>query len=165
MVDTVVIWNVVTAPATLAVLAATLLLAWPLGRRRGRAGVLFVLVFGGILAATATTTPAYPAASGVEPYLAGFGSPGYLFGGFGSNLERLANIGLYLPLGLIGTLLWARPVTVLAGCAGLSFLLEAWQGLIGRSGDAVDVVHNTVGALVGVLIARGWTYLASQGTV
>ena len=48
---------------------------------------------------------------------------------------------------------------------GLSFLLETWQGLIGRSGDAVDVVHNTAGALLGVLLARFWTYLASQGTV
>jgi len=161
MVDTGIAWTVATRPATLAVLALTLLLAWPLGRRRGKAGVLFVLTFGGILAATATARVFHPALSGVPPYLRQFADPVYLFGGFGGNIERWCNIGLFLPLGLLATLLWRRPLLVIASCAGLSFLLEVWQALIGRGGDAIDVVHNSVGACLGVSLA----YLARQGTV
>ena len=161
MIDTGVFWAVLTKPATLAVLAATALLAWPLGRRRGRLGVLFVLTLGVILAATATNRLVHFSAAGVPPYLREFANPAYVFGGFAGNLERLANIGLFLPLGLLATLLWRRPLLVVGSCALLSFLLEAWQGFIGRGGDPVDVVHNTAGAALGV----GLAYLASQGTV
>jgi glycopeptide antibiotics resistance protein len=97
----------------------------------------------------------------VAPYLNEFADPAYLFGGFCGNLERLANIGLFLPLGLLAALLWRRPLLVIGACAGLSFSLEMWQSLIGRGADAVDVVHNTVGAALGV----GLSYLASQDTV
>jgi glycopeptide antibiotics resistance protein len=154
-----------TWPATLTVVALTLMLAWPLGRRRGVTGVLFVVVVGLVLAATATTGVLALSTSGLRPYLAAFADPGVLFGGFAGNLERLANIGLFLPLGLLGTLLWRRPLWVATGCLAFSFLIETWQDLNGRGGDAVDVVHNTAGALLGVLLARGWTNLASQGTV
>lgn len=159
------VWDGLRQPATLTVIGLAFLLAWPLGRRRGRGGVLFVLVLGLILAATTTTSVLFFSTVGVRPYLTGFGDPAYLFGGFAGSQERLANIGLFLPLGLLGALLWRRPVLVVAGCAALSFLIEVWQSLNGRGGDAVDVVHNTFGALAGVLIARVWTYLASQGTV
>lgn len=161
MIDFGVVWAVLVKPATLAVLALTLALAWPLGRRRGRLGVLFVLTLGSILAATATTRLFAPGLAGLPPYLHEFADPAYLFGGFGGNLERLANIALFLPLGLLATLLWRRPLLVIGSCAGLSFLLEAWQSVIGRGGDAVDVVHNTTGAVLGA----GLAYLASQGTV
>jgi hypothetical protein len=165
MVNFGVAWAVATKPATLLILAVTLALAWPLGRRGGPAGVLFVLVLGGILAATTTTSVPFVSLEGIRPYLAEFDDPSYLFGGFAGNQERVANILLFLPLGLLGTLLWRRPAAVFAACVTLTFLVEAWQGFIGRGGDAVDVVHNSVGALLGVLLARGWIYLASQGTV
>ena len=161
MIDFGVVWAVLIKPATLAVLGCTCLLAWPLGRRRGRLGVLFVLTLGVILAATATNWLFRPGLAGLSPYLREFTDPAYLFGGFGGNLERLANIGLFLPLGLLATLLWRRPLLVIGSCAGLSFLLEVWQAVIGRGGDAVDVVHNTAGAALGA----GLAYLASQGTV
>jgi glycopeptide antibiotics resistance protein len=168
-----IIWTVVTRPALLLVLGLTVILAWPLGRRRGAAGVVFVLVLGAILAATATTPHLFVSAAGVRPYLGEFGDPGYLVGGFGSTAEKWANIGLYLPLGLLATLVWRYPArlcsrplrnqrsgvgpqSVVAGCALLSFLIEAWQGLIGRGGDAVDVVHNAFGALLGALLATAW---------
>ncbi|WP_433299994.1 VanZ family protein [Actinoplanes sp. CA-030573] len=161
MVDTRIAWIVATRPATIVLILLTLLLAWPLGRRRGVTGVLFVLAAGLVLAATATTRLVHFDVAGVRPYLEQFGDPGYVFGGFGGNVERLCNIVLFLPLGLLGTLLWRRPALVLLSCAGLSFLLEAWQAVIGRGGDAIDVVHNTAGAALGV----GFSYLASQGTV
>ena len=161
MINFDVVWAVLVKPATLAVLACTVVLAWPLGRRRGRLGVLFVLTLGVILTATATNWLFRPGLSGLLPYLREFADPAYLFGGFGGNLERLANIGLFLPLALLATLLWRRPLLVIGSCAGLSFLLEVWQAVIGRGGDAVDVVHNTAGAALGA----GLAYLASQGTV
>jgi hypothetical protein len=161
VVDTRIAWAVATKPATLIVLALTLLLAWPLGRRRGATGVLFVVTLGAILAATATTRLFHFGVADVRPYLGQFGDPAYVFGGFAGNLERLCNIALFLPLGLLATLLWRRPLLVVASCSGLSFLLEAWQAVIGRGGDAIDVAHNTVGAALGV----GLAYLASQGTV
>jgi glycopeptide antibiotics resistance protein len=161
MVDTGVAWAVATRPATLAVLALTLLLAWPLGRRRGTAGVLFVLTSGAILAATATNREFHPTLSAVSPYLSEFADPAYLFGGFAGNVERCCNIALFLPLGFLAAVLWRRPLLVIGSCAGFSFLLEVWQALIGRGGDAIDVVHNTTGAVIGA----GLAYLASQGTV
>jgi hypothetical protein len=161
MVDAGIAWAVATKPATLAVIALTLVLAWPLGRRRGPVGVLLVLTTGLILAATATSSLVHFSAAGVPPYLHQFADPAYVFGGFAGNVERICNILLFLPLGLLATLLWRRPLLTVVGCAGLSFALEAWQGFIGRGGDAIDVVHNTAGAAIGV----GLSYLASQGTV
>jgi len=162
VIDFGVVWAVLVKPATLAVLALTVALAWPLGRRRGLLGVLFVLALGVILAATTTNWLFHPGLAELPTYLREFADPAYLFGGFGGNLERLANIGLFLPLGLLATLLWRRrPLLVIGSCAGLSFLLEVWQAVIGRGGDAVDVVHNTAGAALGA----GLAYLASQGTV
>lgn len=157
------VWAVLIKPATVAVLAVTFVLAWPLGRRRGRLGVLFVLTLGAILAATATNREFHPSTVQVAPYLHQFADPGYLFGGFAGNAERLCNIGLFLPLTLLATLLWRRPLLIILSGAGLSFLLEIWQALIGRGGDAVDVVHNTAGAVAGVGLAL--VYLARQGTV
>jgi len=165
VLDTDIAWAVATRPATIALVALTLLLAWPLGRRRGRLGVLFVLTLGLVLAATATSRLFLPSPAAVGPYLAEFADPAYLVGGFAGSMEKLANIALFLPLGLLGTLLWRRPAAVLAGCVALTFSIEAWQSVVGRVGDAVDVVHNSVGALLGVVLARVWTYLASQDTV
>lgn len=165
MVNFGIAWNVATQPATLLILAVTAALAFPLGRRRGPAGVLFVLVLGVVLAATTTTDVPFFSLGGIRPYLGDFHHPAHLLHGFAGNQERVANILLFLPLALLGTLVWRRPLTVLAGCVALTFLIEAWQGFIGRGGDPVDVVHNSVGALLGVLLARGWMYLASQGTV
>jgi hypothetical protein len=137
-----IIWTVTTRPALLLVLGLTALLAWPLGRRRGAAGVVFVLVLGAILAATATTPHVFVSAAAVRPYLAEFGDPSYLVGGFGGTAEKWANIGLYLPLGLFAALLWRHPVRVIAGCALLSFLIEAWQGFIGRRVGEEGELHS-----------------------
>lgn len=159
MLDTEIIWHVVSQPARLAVLAVTAVLAWPLGRLLGRgpAGAGFVLVLGAVLAATATTRTPYYSARGVEVYLGEFAGP--LFAGFAGTDERLANIGLFLPLGLLATVVWRRPAATVLGCAALSFLIEGWQGFIGRGGDPIDVVHNAAGGLLGVTLAvvsRRW---------
>jgi VanZ family protein len=146
-----IIWNVVNQPALLIILAATVVLAWPLGRlvRGGALGVVFVVILGAVLAATTTTEMPHYSVGGIDVYLREFAHPTDLLTGFASKDERLANIGLFLPLGSVATLRWNRPVAVVCGCAALSFVIEGWQGFIGRGGDAVDVVHNAVGAFLG----------------
>jgi glycopeptide antibiotics resistance protein len=133
-------------------LGATVLLAWPLGRLLGRGvlGVVFVVILGATLAAITTTELPYYSVGGIELYLRGFAHPTDLLAGFASKDERLANVGLFIPLGSVATLLWRRPIAVVCALAVLSFVIEGWQGFIGRGGDAVDVVHNSAGALLGV---------------
>lgn len=148
---------VLSQPALLLILAISAGLARPLGRRispgRPRLGALFVLTLGAVLAATAVTVSWRPSAALIPPYLSGFGDPAYLIGDFAGTREKIANIGLFLPLGLLAGLLWRRPGTVLGLLAALTFTIELWQAFIGRGGDAVDVVHNTVGGLLGLALA------------
>jgi VanZ family protein len=160
VLDRGIIGNVVTHPAVLAALAVTAVLAWPLGRllRRGALGIVFVAVLGAVLAATMTTlTPPDRMTGAVHAYVLGFAH----FPPFTENAERLANVGLYLPLGLVATLMWRRPVPVTVGGAVLSFLIEAWQAHIGRGGDPVDVLHNAAGTLLGA--ALGYAVVRLRG--
>jgi hypothetical protein len=148
---------VVSQPALILILVISAALARPLGRRtspgRPRLGALFVLTLGAVLAATAVTVSWRPSAALIPSYLDGFGDPAYLIGDFAGSREKIANIGLFLPLGLLAGLLWRRPAVVLGLLAILTFTIELWQAFIGRAGDAVDVVHNTVGALLGLTAA------------
>jgi glycopeptide antibiotics resistance protein len=152
VLDAGIIWNVINQRALLTILGATVVLAWPLGRLLGRGalGVVFVVTLGATLAATTTTELPYYSVRGIELYLREFAHPTDLLTGFASKDERLANVGLFIPLGSVATLLWHRPIVAVCACAALSFVIEGWQGFIGRGGDAVDVVHNSAGALLGV---------------
>jgi len=183
MLDLRIVWHVVTEPELLTIIAVTLLVAWPLGtvlaRRNGCArtvGVLFVVVVGAVLAATTTHgsfgRPYALDLSGIRAYLDQFADPGLIgsdLRGFGATLERLANVGLFLPVGLVATLLWRRPLRAVAFGVALTFAVELWQAYIGRGGELVDVLHNSVGAVLGAVIGVIWlrasTYLAMQGTV
>lgn len=158
-------WNVATDPRSgvLYLLAATALLAWPLGRRlrRGPLGVVFVAVAGAVLAATASTPYPHFSAARVQVYLAAWTRTDLLTG-FAGDAERLANIALLLPLALLATLLWRRPVAVVLGCTLFSFAIEGWQAFAGgRAADPVDVIHNTAGAALGAVLAL--TILAATG--
>ncbi|XVU30108.1 VanZ family protein [Actinoplanes sp. CA-054009] len=150
------LWTVLHQRAMLTILAATAVLAWPVGRllRRGLLGVAFVVALGGVLALTTTTSMPYYSLDGITRFL----HTASLVDGFADTTERRANIALFVPLALIATVLWRRPLTIAAAAALLSFLIEAWQGFIGRAGELVDVLHNTAGALLGcaaaVLIRR-----------
>jgi len=156
MVNPEIAWAVATRPETLALLLLTAMLAWPLGRRGGAIGVLFVLALGSVLAATTTTWRPHLSWDGVERYLLGFEHPGRAVRGFAGTRERVANIVLFMPLGIYGTLLTRRPLATLAGCCALTFAIEAWQGYLGRTADVSDVLHNAVGAAVGVALALIW---------
>lgn len=153
--DTVV--AVVSRPALIVLVLIGAGLAWPVGRRisagRPRLGALFVFTLGAVLAAT-TTTGEWRFSTGlIGAYLGGFGDLAYLAGDFAGSREKIANLGLFLPLGLLAGLLWRRAAVTLALLAALTFTIEFWQAVIGRGGDAVDVLHNTAGALLGLTVA------------
>ncbi|WP_222196077.1 VanZ family protein [Modestobacter italicus] len=72
------------------------------------------------------------------------------------SVELLANVALFLPPALLGTLLTRRPLLVLAAAAALSGAIEALQALVpalGRACDTNDWLMNTAGASVGVALA------------
>ena len=63
----------------------------------------------------------------------------------------LANIGIFIPVGIFAALLWRRPRwwrSLLAGFC-TSFTIEFIQFFIGRSSDIDDLILNTAGALMG----------------
>lgn len=71
-------------------------------------------------------------------------------------LEFLANIGLFVPLGMFLLLLFGTRQWWLAGAAsfGLTLFIETVQRDIpGRVSDPRDVVANTAGGLIGVALA------------
>lgn len=73
-----------------------------------------------------------------------------------NRLEFLANIGLFVPVGafvvlLIGARWWW---VALLGCFALTGFIEAAQNLIpGRVPDERDLLANSVGGAIGVLVA------------
>jgi glycopeptide antibiotics resistance protein len=66
----------------------------------------------------------------------------------------LANILLFIPLGiLVSALAWRLPAVLCLGL-GLSLCIEVTQYLldIGRTADVNDVMENTLGTLLGWLV-------------
>ncbi|GAA2653676.1 hypothetical protein [Paractinoplanes durhamensis] len=76
-----------------------------------------------------TTTVAYYSADGVRVFLGQFADPAYLTAGFVGTIERLANIGLFRPLGAVAALLWRRTVVAATrptSCTTPSAACSAW---------------------------------------
>ena len=161
------LWTFVTEPATLGVLAATLVLAWPLGRRLAdRVGcsrvvaVALVVTVGVVLALT--VTPNRPVNS-LEPlppphFLSLLRhSPGALWTQFATppgDTEQLANIALYVPVGLLAWFAWRSVVRASVVGLLLTVAIETCQyGIIGRAGSITDIRNNTMGAILGAVFA------------
>jgi hypothetical protein len=161
MLDTHIAWAVATRPSSLTLMLLTLALTAAAWRRGGATRALFVLALGTVLAATTTTWRPHPSLGGVERYLLGFEHPGAAVRGFAGTRERIANIVLFVPLGVFGTLLTRRPWCTLAACGALTFAIEGWQGYLGRTADVSDVLHNAAGAAVGAGLALAWTRAAA----
>ena len=81
-------------------------------------------------------------------------------------LEILANVALFVPIGLLLVLAWPRLrlwQAVLIG-ALMSVLIETVQGAMpSRFPTLSDVIANTTGALIGALIVTVILYLAGVG--
>lgn len=81
------------------------------------------------------------------------------------SVELLANVALFLPPAFFATLATRRPLVVLAAGVGLSAAIEALQAVvfaIGRACDTNDWMMNTIGVVVGVLLALGTVRLSSR---
>jgi hypothetical protein len=73
-----------------------------------------------------------------------------------TSVELLANLALFFPPTFFGTLATRRPLLMLAAGAGLSGAIETLQALvpaIGRACDTNDWAMNSIGAVIGVLVA------------
>jgi VanZ family protein len=84
------------------------------------------------------------------------------------SVELLANVALFFPPVFFATLATRRPLLVLAAGSGLSAAIEAVQALvsgIGRACDTNDWLMNTIGSVIGVLLAYGTITLANRAAV
>ncbi|MFD6066662.1 MULTISPECIES: VanZ family protein [Amycolatopsis] len=80
-------------------------------------------------------------------------------------VELLANVALFLPPVCFAALASRRPVTMLAAGSALSAVLETLQALvpaIGRACDTNDWLMNTIGAILGALLAAGTARLVDR---
>ncbi len=79
--------------------------------------------------------------------------------------EFLANVGLFVPVGLfllllVGTRFWW--VAGLAAFAMTSAIETVQRSIPGRISDERDIVANTAGALIGILVGLVLTYPATR---
>jgi hypothetical protein len=130
-------------------------LAWRFAPRRGETRRLAVLAGCGLALALAVTVVRpighFPA-GGLNPLTTlrqctvGSLSLAHLY-------EQL-NVLMLMPFAIFGTLATRRPVLIASSCVLLSGLAEFVQSATGGGQCQVrDVVHNTVGSLLGVLLA------------
>jgi hypothetical protein len=72
----------------------------------------------------------------------------------GSEDERVANLLLFIPAGVFGTLATRRGWLTALLCAALSFGIECWQAGSGvRVAALTDLLYNSAGALIGAVPA------------
>lgn len=160
------LWDFVTGPAALAVLLVTALLAWPAGARLARrracsraAAMLYVVAVGVVVALTLTPNRPAPGVVEVLPphYLTQLGDLRLVWSRLTAapaDAEELANIALYVPIGLLGRLVWHGAARATLTGAVLTVAIETCQyGIIGRAGSLTDIRNNSAGALIGAVAA------------
>ncbi|GAA1888057.1 hypothetical protein GCM10009837_07370 [Streptomyces durmitorensis] len=142
-------------------------------RQRRVARVLWVVCLALVLAAT--VIPDRPIGSGV-PYVAMIPGEG-LWGSAADYMyasERhmilvlqVANAAMFVPLGLFAYTAARRPSLpgIVLGCLALSVMIEAVQLVMnaGRVVDVDDVIFNTLGGLVGCLLAKAAWAVTGRG--
>jgi len=158
------LWHSGTALATLAILV-TFVVAWPVGRliadRFGRprvATALFVAAVGVVMALT--LTPNYPGPVDFTPppphFLHYIGDMGRVWAALTApptDPEQIANIALYVPVGLFGRFVWRSAIGAVAFGTALTVVIETCQyGIVGRDGSLTDIRNNAAGAILGALI-------------
>lgn len=71
-------------------------------------------------------------------------------------VESTANILLFVPVSFLAGLRWRHPVVAILGASALSAVVEIVQALvpaIGRACDTSDWITNTIGTVIGGLLA------------
>jgi VanZ like family len=82
-----------------------------------------------------------------------------------NDIERAANVLLFVPAGFLLCSVWPQTSRWLLwlSCVAASAAVEAVQfGLPGRNASPIDVVTNSTGAAIGVLIHAALTYAQSR---
>jgi hypothetical protein len=159
------LWRFLLGRAALAVVVATSVVAWPVGRliadrfRRPRvAAVLFVGAVGVVMALT--LTPNHPAPgelTDVPPHFLRYLGDSHMVWAAvtspPSDSEQIANIALYVPVGLFGRFVWRSALGAAAFGIALTVFIETCQyGIVGRDGSLTDIRNNAAGAVLGALI-------------
>lgn len=113
-----------------------------------------------------TLTPRIPGTGTVailvNSVLGYFHDRGLLVGVQYDDIEFLANIGMFVPLGVLAMIIW-RAWWVLPMGTALSGFVELYQALLlpGRVGEWRDVLSNSIGFLLGasvvIVIHRFWS--------
>jgi len=134
----------------LAALGITWLLRERLGSRARQALFFGVLVSGGIIVQVTLLRDGLPPGVCLECITQwNFGRAGA--GAVGT--EVWLNVVLFVPLGLLATLLWRRPLRALGAAVLLSVLVETVQSVSVGVADLLDVIANSLGALIGTWLA------------
>jgi glycopeptide antibiotics resistance protein len=128
--------DVLLAVSVLAILALTIL---PGGEASGPATGRSLVPFEDLLRSLGPGMPAYALDLAI--------------GNLGANLLLFVPLGVALGLRFPGVARWR----LLLACTGLSLLVEGVQltWSIGRSADITDVLMNTIGGFVGLVVAQG----------
>ncbi len=80
-----------------------------------------------------------------------------------ANLYEQLNVLMLVPFALFGTLATRRPVPVAISCILVSAFVEVVQAVTGGGEcQARDVVHNTLGGVLGVLVATVLLWLRAR---
>ncbi|MFI5494845.1 VanZ family protein [Actinoplanes sp. NPDC051859] len=151
----------VTNPVPQVVFVACLICAWPLSRfaRHRITGYLMLASVAMIVALTATPNYVPPVAPTLVPphFLTQWNEPRLVWSlltAAPSDAEQIANIALYVPLGLAGHVLWRSVLRTTAYGFLLVLTIETAQYLIpGRAGSITDIRNNTLGTFLGALAA------------
>ena len=169
------LWFFVMGRAALSVLVATAVVAWPLGRliadrlRRPRAAAILLVAAVGVVMAL-TLTPNYPVpgdpTSAPPHFLHYLGDMHLVWAALTSapsDSEQIANIALYVPVGLFGRFVWRSTIGAAAFGMALTALIETCQyGIVGREGSITDIRNNAAGALLGALAGAAATRAARR---
>ena len=71
-------------------------------------------------------------------------------------VESIANILMFVPVAFFAAIRWRRPVFAVLGASAFSAVIEVVQALvlgIGRACDTSDWITNTLGAVIGGIVA------------
>ncbi|MEV4703904.1 VanZ family protein [Actinoplanes sp. NPDC049316] len=154
----------ISNPVPQIVFAVFLACAWPLSRFAGRdtrrrlIAALFVASVGVIVALTATPSYADPASFAAIPphFLTQLDQPRLILGKLvaaPSDAEQVANVALYVPLGIFGRLLLRSSARATIVGFLLVLTIETIQYVIpGRAGSITDIRNNVLGTFLGAIV-------------
>ena len=82
-----------------------------------------------------------------------------------AHLYEQLNVALFVPFAIFGTLATRRPALVAISCGLLSAVVEFVQGATGGGECQVrDIAHNTLGGMLGALLAMAVLWLRARRT-